>query len=256
MVCGWRHFSGHVRSSERLVTTHHSHVANACLPAGQSPNKKPIFISDISDTRSFLAWFRVSCPGGLMAHLNGEKLMVFPSTADVFQTAVCALRSPNGKKGASFHTFTLPEDRCVRLLVKNKSRNMLQSVVREELDSLNIHVQGVTQLRFGRRDQDPAKVCPPNPHLIITVGRVPDVLRCDHSPYSPLVRFWESHVARKARCNISPARASATRSVTASTHPGSSLVKAPTSLVNSLQSGFSLSAVAAGETTQRITEAV
>ena len=43
-----------------------------------------------------------------------------------------------------FHTFTLPEDRCVRLLVNNLGRGMPESVVREELESLNIRVQGVT----------------------------------------------------------------------------------------------------------------
>ena len=57
----------------------------------------------------------------------------------------------------SFHTFTLPEDRCVRLLVKNLGRVMPESVVREELESLNIRVQGVMQLRSGRREQDPTK---------------------------------------------------------------------------------------------------
>jgi hypothetical protein len=45
----------------------------------------------------------------------------------------------------SFHTFTLPEDRCVPLLVKNLGRGMPESVVREELEALNIHVQGVMQ---------------------------------------------------------------------------------------------------------------
>ena len=43
----------------------------------------------------------------------------------------------------SFHTFTLPEDRCARLLVKNLGRGMPESVVREELETLGIHVQGV-----------------------------------------------------------------------------------------------------------------
>jgi hypothetical protein len=42
--------------------------------------------------------------------------MVVTSTADVFRAAVSALRSLDGE-GVSFHTFTPPEDRCVRLLV-------------------------------------------------------------------------------------------------------------------------------------------
>jgi len=71
----------------------------------------------------------------------------------------------------SFHTFTLPEDRCARLLVKNLGRCMPESVVREELESLNICVQGVTQLRSGRRDPDPAKDRPPTPHFIVSVAR-------------------------------------------------------------------------------------
>jgi hypothetical protein len=40
---------------------------------------------------------------------------------------------------------------------------MPESVVREELESINIRVQGVMQLRSGHRDQDPAKDSPPTP---------------------------------------------------------------------------------------------
>ena len=68
-------------------------------------------------------------------------------------------------EGVSFHTITLPEDCCARMLVKNLGRGMPQSVVREELETLGIHVQGVTQLRSGRRDQDHTKDRPPTPPL-------------------------------------------------------------------------------------------
>ena len=71
--------------------------------------------------------------------------MVVPSTADGFRATFSTLRSLEGKEGVSFHTFTLPEDRCVRLLVKNLGRGMPESVIAEELESLNIRVQGVTQ---------------------------------------------------------------------------------------------------------------
>jgi hypothetical protein len=59
-------------------------------------------------------------------------------------------------EGVSFHTFTIPEDRCVRLLVKNLGRGMPVSVVREELEALDIYVQGVMQLRSGRCSQQMA----------------------------------------------------------------------------------------------------
>jgi hypothetical protein len=45
-------------------TTLNAQVANICLPAGERPNKTPIFISDVRDTRAFLAWLRASWPDG------------------------------------------------------------------------------------------------------------------------------------------------------------------------------------------------
>jgi len=85
-----------------------------------------------------------------------------------------------------FHTFTLPEDRCVRLLVKNLGRDMPESVVREELESLNISVQGVTQLRSGRRDQDPAKNRPSTP---TSLYQWREDLRCRKSDLSRTLRL-------------------------------------------------------------------
>ena len=148
-------------------TTTHAQVTNAYFPAGERPNKRPIFISGVRDTRAFLPWLRASCPGGLKAQLKAEKLMVVPSTANGFRAVVSALRYLDGGEGVSFHTFTLPEDRCVRLLVKNLGRGMPESVVRE-LEALDIHVQAVMQLRSGRRDLDPTKDRPFNPHHCIS----------------------------------------------------------------------------------------
>jgi len=70
------------------VATSNAQVDNACLPARELPNKTPVFVSGVSDTRSFLAWLRASCLGGLMAQIKGEKLMVLPSTADGYRAAV------------------------------------------------------------------------------------------------------------------------------------------------------------------------
>jgi len=46
---------------------------------------------------------------------------------------------------------------------------MPESVVREELQSLNIRVQGVMQMRSGHRYQDPAKDRLPIPQFIVSV---------------------------------------------------------------------------------------
>jgi hypothetical protein len=61
--------------------------------------------------------------------LKSEKLMVVVSTADEFRASVSALRSLDGKECVIFHIFTLPEDHCVRLLVKNLGRGTPDSIV-------------------------------------------------------------------------------------------------------------------------------
>jgi hypothetical protein len=75
----------------------------------------------------------------------------------------------------SFHTFSLPKDRCARLLIKNLGRCMHEDVVREELEPLGICVQGVIQLRSGLRDQNPENDRPATPHFLVTVARGPEV---------------------------------------------------------------------------------
>jgi hypothetical protein len=47
---------------------------------------------------------------------------------------------------------------------------MPESVLREELETLGIHVQGVLQLRSGRRDQVVARDRPLTPHFIVSVA--------------------------------------------------------------------------------------
>jgi len=170
---------------------------------------------------------------------------------------ISALRSLDGKDSVSFHTFTLPEDRCARLLVKNLGRVIPESVVIEKVESLNICVKGVTQLRSGRRDTDPSKDRPTTPTSLCQWRPGLRCPRCDHSPKSAVCECrWSRTWIQKFRCKASSASASATRSATADTHLGASLVGAPTSPVDALPRRSSLCAVAAEETKQRNTVAV
>jgi hypothetical protein len=50
--------------------------------------------------------------------MKGEILMLVPETDDGFWATIGALRSLDMCEGVSFHTFSFPEDRCVRLLLK------------------------------------------------------------------------------------------------------------------------------------------
>jgi hypothetical protein len=178
----------------------------------------------VTDTRGFLTWLRASCPCSLTAQVKAEKLMVVPSTADGFRATVSALRSLGGK-GVSFHTFSLPEDCFVRLLVNYLGKRMPESVVREELEALDLRVQGVTQLRSGRRDQDRTKDRPP-PHILSYLWR--GDLKCPGCGLSPSSAVcgsrWRPTCHRRAPCNAYADSASAIRSVTADTRRGVSRV--------------------------------
>jgi hypothetical protein len=125
--------------------------------------------------------------------------MIVPGTADGFRATVSALRSLDGSKGVTFHTFSLAEDRCVRLLVKNLGRQMPESVVREELEALGIRVQGVMQIRSGRRDQDATRDRPPTAHFVVSVARGPEVQKVRSlSELCGLGVSVETYVAPKA----------------------------------------------------------
>ena len=107
--------------------------------------------------------------------MKGDSLMIVPGITDGFGATVSALRSLDGSKDESFHTFSLPEDRCVLLLIKNLGRQMTESIVQEELEAMGIRVQGVMQLCSGRRDKDATHDRPPTPHFMVSVARGPEV---------------------------------------------------------------------------------
>jgi hypothetical protein len=142
--------------------------------------------------------------------------------------------------------------------IKGDLSNLQLKIVREELESLNIHVQGVMQLRSDRRYQDPAKDRPPVPPTPLSQWRVGP--RCQtyvHSPNSADCECrWSRTFPQKAHCNARAASALDTRSVTTDTRTGASRVAAPTSPVGALPRENSPSAVAVGETTLRTTGAV
>ena len=157
----------------------------------------------------------------------------------------------------SFHTFTLQEDRCVRLLVKKLDRGMPESVVREELESLSIRSQRDTQLRSDGRDQDPTKQRPPITHSTVLMARRPEVLKVRAVMNSSACECrWSCTWPQKVHCNAIATSASDARSVTTDTLPGASPVGAPVSPAVALPRGNSLSPVAAGDTTRRNTGAI
>jgi len=154
----------------------------------------------------------------------------------------------------SFHTFRIPEDRCAWLLLKKLGCGIPESVVREDLETLGIHVQGVTQLRSGRRDQDPTKDRTPTPTSLYQWREGLRCPGCAQSPNSEACECrWSRTWLQRALCNAS---ASDTRIEIAFTRLGVSRVGAPTCPVGAQPRGSGLSAAAVAVTTQRSTVAV
>jgi hypothetical protein len=109
--------------------------------------------------------------------MKGQYLMLVPETAGGFRATISALRSLREGEGVSFHTFSLPEDRCVRLLLKNLGKRMPEAEIKGEIEALRIHVQAVMQLRSRLRDQDIEKDRPLTPNFIVSVARRLDVAK-------------------------------------------------------------------------------
>ena len=65
------------------------------------------------------------------------------------------LYGPSTCVWVSFSSSRIRENRCVRLLVKNREKKMPKYVVREDLETITFRVQGFMQLRSSRSDYDP-----------------------------------------------------------------------------------------------------
>ena len=194
-------------------------VINTSALEGERQNKNPIYVTEITDTRDFLTWLRASSQSGLSAQMKGEKLMLVPCTAEGFRAIVSVLRSLDWSKGVGFHTFSLTEEHCVRLLIKKLGRHMPEDVVREELENLGIRVQGVLQLWSGRRDQA-AETRPLTAHFIVSVARGPDVanVRTMTEPCGLRITV-ETTLPPRDPCSASDENPSGIRSFIVAMHP-------------------------------------
>jgi hypothetical protein len=62
--------------------------------------------------------------------MKGEHLMLVPELPDGFRATISALRSIGEGERVRFHTFSLPEDRRVRLLLKNLGKRMPEAEIK------------------------------------------------------------------------------------------------------------------------------
>jgi hypothetical protein len=133
-----------------ISTTSSTAQVEKVVPPGERRNKTPVYVSGVKNPRSFLEWVHTKSASKLVAQMKGEYLMLVPETADGFRATIGALRSLGEDDGMIFHTFSLPEDRCVRLMLKNLGKYIPEAEIKGELEALRIHVQAVMQLRSRR----------------------------------------------------------------------------------------------------------
>ena len=124
----------------------------------------------------------------------------------------------------SFDTFSLPEDRCVRLLIKNLGRQMSEDLVRLELETGHVSMETCSSAP-PRREQDASKARPSTPHYIVSVawGSEVEKLRALSELRDPRVSV-ETYIAPKCHLQASAANASAIRSDTAVKQAGALLL--------------------------------
>jgi hypothetical protein len=131
----------------------------------------------VRNTRKFRDWICAKSASKLLAQTKEKILMLVPETADCFRATIGALRPLEEGKEVSFHTFSLPEDGRICLLLKNLGSRMPEADIKEQLEAFHVNVQAVMQLRSKHRDQHPEKDRPLTPHFIVSVALGPGVAK-------------------------------------------------------------------------------
>jgi hypothetical protein len=110
--------------------------------------------------------------------MKGEILMLVPETANGFRATIGSLRTLDESEGVSFHTFSLPENRFVYLLLKNIGKRMPEADTEEKLEIFHINMRAVMELRSKQRDQDSEKDRPVTPHFILSWRETLTLRKC------------------------------------------------------------------------------
>jgi hypothetical protein len=160
-----------------VYTISTAQVEKEVSPPGKRSNKTLVYVTGVRNTRRLPEWIHAKSGSRIVAQMKGEYLMLVPETADGFRVTIGALKSLGEGEGMSFHTFSLPEDRCVRLLLKNLGKRMPDHEIMEEMEAMGIQVQAIMHSDRGGGDLDAEKDRPLTPHFIVSVARVADVAK-------------------------------------------------------------------------------
>jgi hypothetical protein len=80
-----------------------------------------VYVSGVTNTRKFGSKF--------MVEMKGKIQMLVSETANGIWAIIGDLRSLDVSEGVRFHIFSIPEDRCVLLLLKTSANRMPEAEV-------------------------------------------------------------------------------------------------------------------------------
>ena len=102
-------------------------MANTNLPAGERINKTPNFYFRDQRHQGISGLDATNLPQPTICPAAGRNVGCRSGHSRRFRVAVSGLRSLDGENGVNFHTYSLPEDRCVRLLIKTSAEGCLRT---------------------------------------------------------------------------------------------------------------------------------
>ena len=70
---------------------------------GELAQNTPLYVTGVSNVRSFLKWLKDKTVGDGRARKQGDKLILVSGIADLFRATMKMLRSKNPKTGVAFY---------------------------------------------------------------------------------------------------------------------------------------------------------
>lgn len=100
----------------------------------------PIFINGVEDYAALISFLEHEAgPNTFKTRSTIKGVTVYPQTPDIYRKLNTSLRN----KGADYHTYQLPQDRCPRIVVKHLHHGTPIDIIKEEFKKLGYEVTNV-----------------------------------------------------------------------------------------------------------------
>lgn len=105
-------------------------------------NPPPIFLNGVENYTELVEFLQSVCGQTFKLKSTTKNICIYPDTPASYRQIVSSLRT----KGADFHTFQLPQDRCPRVVIKNLHHSTPKSVIVEGFKTHGYEAVNVTNV--------------------------------------------------------------------------------------------------------------